>query len=105
MLDESRDIVGEEEVVRGRDEDSTAVGGRNAATASVVGATLCVPNNWLYGRLDTEFSGGMARACSQAPPPSFDRQRIDNAIAVDGIGIPGRVKELDRRFKEERHGW
>ena len=71
----------------GRDEDSTAVGGRNAATAGVAGATSCVPNDWPYGRLDTESSGGMAPASPQAPPPSFDRRRIGNAIAV---GSPGR---------------
>ena len=68
MLDESRDIVGEEEVSGGRDEDSTAVGGRNGATAGVAGAILCVPNDWPYGRLDTESSGGMAPASPQSPP-------------------------------------
>ena len=26
-------------------------------------------------------------------------------IAIDGVGSPGRVNELDRRFKEERRGW
>ena len=50
MLDESRDIVGEEEVGGGRDEDSTAVGGRNVATAGVLGATSCIPNYLPYGR-------------------------------------------------------
>ena len=73
MLDESRDVVGEEEVGGGRDEDLTAIGGKNAATAGVAGATLCVPNNWLYGQLDTESSGGMVPASPQLPPPSFDR--------------------------------
>ena len=102
MLDESRDIVGEEEVGWGRDEDSTAVGGRNAPTVGFSGATSCVPNDWLYGRLDTELSGGMAPASPQAPSPSFDRRRIGNAIAVDS---PSRVKELDCRFEEERRGW
>ena len=45
MLGESHDIVGEEDVGGGRDEDSTALGGRNAATAGVSGATLFVPND------------------------------------------------------------
>ena len=88
----------------GRDEDSTAVGGRNAATAGVAGATSCVPNDWPYGRLDTESSGGMAPASPQALPLSFDRRKIGNAIAVDGVGNSGRVEELDRRFEEERRG-
>ena len=86
----------------GRDEDSTAIGGKNAATAGVAGATSCVPNDWPYGRLDTESSGRMAPASPQAPPPSFDRRRIGNAIAV---GSPGRVEELDCRFEEEQRGW
>ena len=89
----------------GRDEDSTAVGGRNAATAGVAGATLFFPNYWPYGRLDTEFSGGMAPAYPQAPPLSFERRRIGNAISVDGVGSPGSVKEIDCRFEEERRGW
>ena len=88
----------------GRDEDSAAVGGRNAATAGVSGATSCVPNYWPHGRLDTESSGGIAPASPQAPPPSFDRRSIGNTIAVDGVGRPGRVEELDRRFEEERRG-
>ena len=45
MMDKYRDILGEEEVGGGRDEDSTAVGGRNTATAGVAGATSCVPND------------------------------------------------------------
>ena len=45
MLDKSRDIVGEEEVGGRRDEDSTALGERNADTAGVAGATLCVTND------------------------------------------------------------
>ena len=73
MLGESCDIVGEEDVGGGRDEDLTAVGGRNAATAGVAGATFFVPNDWLYGRLDTVLSGGMAPASPQAPIPSFDK--------------------------------
>ena len=52
MIDESRDIVGEEEVGGGGEEYSTAIGGRNAATSRDAGATLCAPNNRLYGRLD-----------------------------------------------------
>ena len=40
-----------------------------------------------------------------ATPPSFDRQRIGNTIAVDRVGSPGRVEELDRRFEEEQHDW
>ena len=79
---------GEEEVGGGRDEDSTAIGEKNAATAGVAGATSCVPNDWPYGRLETDFSGGMAPEYSQAPPPSFDRWRIGNA--VDGVVSPGR---------------
>ena len=47
----------------------------------------------------------MAPEYSQAPPPSFDRRRIRNAIAVDSVGSPGRVKDLDRWFEEERRGW
>ena len=54
MLGKSRDILGVEDVGWGRDEDSTAVGGRNAATAGVAGAILFIPNNWPYGRLETE---------------------------------------------------
>ena len=57
------------------------------------------------GRLDTESSGGMAPTSPQAPPPSFDRRRIGNAIAVDGVDSPGRVYELDCWFEEERRGW
>ena len=105
MLGKSRDVLGEEEVGGGRDEDSTAIGGKNAVTASVAGANSCIPNDWPYGRLDTESSGGMAPASPQPPPPSFDSRRIGNAIAVDGVGSPGRVKELDCRFEEERRGW
>ena len=89
----------------GRYDDSAAIGGKNTATAGVAGATSCVPNNWLYGQLDTYLSGGMAHASPQAPPPSFDRQRIVNAIAVDGVGSPVRVEEIYCRFKEERHIW
>ena len=47
----------------------------------------------------------MAPAYPQAPPPSFERRRIGNAIAVDGFGSPGSVKEIDCRFEEERRGW
>ena len=39
MLDKSCDIVGEREVDGGRDEYSTAVGGRNVDTSGVTGAT------------------------------------------------------------------
>ena len=46
-------MVVEEEVGEGVDEDSTAVGGRNAATSDVAGATSCIPNDWLYVQLDT----------------------------------------------------
>ena len=95
MIKKSYDIVGEEKVGGGRYEYSTAVGGRNAATSGVVGVTSFVPNYWPYGRLDTELSGGMAPASSQAQPPSFDRRRIGNSVAVDGVGSPGRVEELD----------
>ena len=44
-------------------------------------------------------------ASPQAPPPSFERRRTGNAIAIDGVGSPGRVEELDCRFEEERRGW
>ena len=47
----------------------------------------------------------MAPASPQAPPPSFDRRRIGTTIAVEGVGSPGRIKELDCRFEEERSGW
>ena len=105
MLGEFCNVVGEEEVDGGRDEDSTAIGGKNAGTAGVAGATLCVPNDWLYIQLDTELSGGIAHASPQAPPPSFDKRRIGNAIDVDGVGRPGRVEELDCQLEEERRGW
>ena len=62
-------------------------------------------NDWPYGRLDTESSVGIAPASPQAPPPAFDRRRIGNAIAVDGVGSPDRVEELDFRFEEEQCGW
>ena len=88
----------------GIDEYSTAVKVRNAANSGVASATLCVPNDCPYGRFDTESSGGTAPASTQAPPPSFDRQRIGNAIAIDGIGSPGRVEEREYRFKEEQRG-
>ena len=45
MLVESRDVVGVVEVGGGRDEDSTDIRGKNAATAGVAGATLFVPND------------------------------------------------------------
>ena len=35
----------------------------------------------------------------------FNIQRISNAIAVDGVGSPGCVEELDFRFEEDRSGW
>ena len=73
MLGKSRDILGEEGVGWGGDEDSTAVGGRNAATAGVAGAILFIPNDWPYDRLDTESSGGMAPAFPQSPIPCFGR--------------------------------
>ena len=47
----------------------------------------------------------MAPASPQAPPPSFDRQRIGNTIAVGGVGSPERIKELDIWFEEERRAW
>ena len=47
----------------------------------------------------------MEPAYPQAPPPSFDRRRINNDISVNVVGIPGRVEDLDRRFEEEQHGW
>ena len=99
MLDESHEIVGDEEVGGGRDEDSIAVGGRNADTDGDLIATLCVPNNFLYGRLDTEPSGGMAPAYSLAPQPSLDRRRIGSTIAVKGVGRHVHVEEIDRWFK------
>ena len=66
-------MVVEEDVGGGIDEDSTAVGGRNAATADVAGTTFFVPNDCPYGRLDTDSSGGMAPASPQESIPSFDR--------------------------------
>ena len=105
MLDKSRDIVVEEEVVGGRYEYSKALGGGDAATDGVAGTTAYVPNNFPYVRLDTELSGGMVTEYPQAPPPSFDIRRIGNAIAVDGVGIPACIKELDCQFEEERRGW
>ena len=105
MLDEYCNILGEEEVCEGKDEDFTSVGGRNADNYGVSCVTPCVPNNWMYGRLDTELLGGMVPTSPQAPPPPFDRQRTGNAIAVDGIVGPRRAKELDCRFEEDRRGW
>ena len=78
---------------------STSVGGRNTATADVSGATMCAPNDYPYGQLDTELSGRMAPASPQSPLPSFDRQSIGNGIAVDGIGSTGCVEELDYWFE------
>ena len=53
MLGKSRGIVGEEEVGGGRDEDPTYIVGKNADIAGVAGDTLCIPNNFPYGRSDT----------------------------------------------------
>ena len=47
----------------------------------------------------------MAPASPQAPPPSFDKKSINNAISVDGVGSPSHVKELDYWFEEEWRGW
>ena len=69
-------------------ENFTAIGGRNAATAGVAGATLFVPKYCLYGRLDTDLSGGMAHVSPQALPTSFERRRIVYYIPVDGVGSP-----------------
>ena len=71
MLDEYRDVAGEEEMGGGRDDYLTAVGEKNADTAGVAGATSCVHNDCPYGRLDIESSGGMAPAYPQAPSTSF----------------------------------
>ena len=100
MLDEYHNIVGEEEVGGERDEDSTAVGGRNAATAGVSNAPLCVHNYWTYGRVDTELSGVMAPASTHPTSLYFYRKRICNTISVDGIGSPGHVEELNCRSEE-----
>ena len=88
-----------------RDENLIDIGGGDSAPAGVAGNTSCVPNDWPYGRLDTELSRGMDPASTQATPPSFDKQRIGNAIVFNGVGSPGRVEELDWRFGKERHGW
>ena len=77
-----------------------AVGVRNVDTSSVAGATSYVPNNFPYGRLNIDSSGGMAPESPQTPSPYFDRRRIRNTIAVGDVGCPGRVKELDLRFGE-----
>ena len=45
MLGKSCDVVGEEEVGGGTDEDLTAIGGKIMATASVDSTTSCVPND------------------------------------------------------------
>ena len=82
MLGNSRDIFGEEDVGGRRDDDSTAVRGRNESTAGVAGATLFVSNDFMYGRLDTDSSGGIAPESHQAPIPFFDRWRIGIAIVV-----------------------
>ena len=74
-----------------RYENLTGLEGRNEATAGVAGATLYVTNDCTYGQLDTESSGEMEPASSQAPPPPFVRKRIGNAIAVDNVGSPVRV--------------
>ena len=88
----------------GRDEDSTAIGGKKAATASVASATSCVPNDWLYSRLYTDLSLGMAHASPQATLSSFDIRKIGNAISVYIVGSPKHVEELDCRFEVERRG-
>ena len=98
-------MVGKEEVGGGRDEYSAAVGGRNGSTVSFSRATFSVPNNWMYGWLDTESSGSMAPASNKAIQPSFDRQRIGNAISIGRVVSPGYVEELDCQFREERRGW
>ena len=67
---------------------------RNAATAGIVGATLCVPNDWLYGRLDIESAGGMVPAYPQSRLLSFDRLMMGNAISFDGVGSPGRIEDI-----------
>ena len=54
MLGKCHDIVGKEDMGGGVDKYLTAVGWRNADTVGVVSATSCVPNNFLYGRLDTD---------------------------------------------------
>ena len=72
MLEKSREILGEEEVGGRRDEDFTALGGRNADTAGVSGAISCVPNICLCCRLNTELSGGMAPASPKEYIPSID---------------------------------
>ena len=66
MLEKYHSIIGEEEVGGGIDEDPTAVEGRNVDTAGVAGATSCIPNDLLYGRLETESSGEIAPAFLQA---------------------------------------
>ena len=104
-MEKYHNILGEDDVEGERDKDSTVVGGRNTATVYVADATSCVPNNCLYGQLYTYSSGGMAPASPQAPPPSYDIQSIGHAISIDSINIPGRVKELYCRFKEERLSW
>ena len=100
MLEKSCEILGEEEVGGRIDEDFTALGGRNADTAGVSGAISCVPNICLCCQLNTELSGGMAPASPQAPSPYFDGRRIGTVIAFEGVGSPGRVKEIDCWFKE-----
>ena len=47
----------------------------------------------------------MEPSSPQAPPASFDRRRIGNAIAVYGVGSPGRIEELDFRFEVDWRGW
>ena len=71
MLVKSHDIVAKEEVGGGRDDYLTAVGGKNADTAGVAGATSCVYKYCVYGLLDIKLSGGMAPAYPQAPSTSF----------------------------------
>ena len=105
MLEKSHDIVSEEDMGGGRDEYLTAVGGRNAATAGVAGATSCVHNNCPYGWLDTEFSGEMTPESPQAAPPYFDIQSIGNTISADGVGSPRCIEELYCRFEKEWNGW
>ena len=100
MLGKSSGIVGEEEVGGGRYEYFTSIGGGGGAdTAGVAGATSCVPNYCMYGRLDTELSGGMAPASPQAPSHSFGRKMIGNAISVDGLGSSGCIKDVYCRLK------
>ena len=76
----------------GRDEYYKAVGGGGAATTGLAGATSCVPNDWPYGRLDTESSRGIDPAYNQAPPLFFDIQGLATLFLLKALAAPAALR-------------